>query len=334
MKTLSDFLRAQGNALRALLPPTHSPAVRAFLDPDALASSPSLFSPDLEVLVRHGFRQIRQDTTLSEYERTELQLALVTRAFRAQQELESESGEGVVPPSPNAAQTEFSQEVIDFLNRLMHDLRSPLVTVRGYLDMLTRGDLGALTTVQERTMKVALRNSIALDDQMEIVLEYARAQQGRLSIMPRATHLATLLPRCLRGLEELAERKKLTVHVPEQPELLPAVHIDGKKITRALRILLDNAIKFTPQGSIHLELQHRDDTIEVAVRDTGCGIDAARLLDIFTPFFHFVPEPIQARGLGLGLSVARYLVEAHGSALHVESEPNEGSRFWFSLAVA
>lgn len=220
-------------------------------------------------------------------------------------------------------------EALRLLHTLMHELRSPLVTLRGYVDMMARGRLGPTTPLQEQSMRTAQRNAAALEDQIETALHFARLQRGQCHIQKRDISLARLLERSLRFFDTQAERKQLSLHL-EQPEQDLTLHTDPSHMERVLRLLLDNAIKFTSQGQVTLYAQLQGDLLRLGVRDTGRGFTPEQAEALFVPFAQLHPDD---KGAGLGLTVAQGLLKNHQCSLHAESQPEQGSHFWFTLPL-
>ncbi|MBL6983357.1 MAG: PAS domain-containing sensor histidine kinase, partial [Anaerolineales bacterium] len=141
-----------------------------------------------------------------------------------------------------------------------------------------------------------------------------------------------LLAKAQERLSVQAERSKLTISL-DCPKKLPRVRVDKPRLGQVLMNLLHNAIKFTPSsGSIILSAQAQDDVILFYVQDTGRGIPADDLPRVFERFYKIDPAR-STGGTGLGLAVARHLVEAHGGKIWVESVEGEGSTFYFTIPI-
>jgi signal transduction histidine kinase len=217
------------------------------------------------------------------------------------------------------------------LNLVIHELRSPLVTLRGYVEMMATGRLGPTTPLQEKSMKTALRSAATLEEVMETALYFTRLQRGRCAPNTQRVPLRRCLERPLRALADAAASKGLDLRqeLPDDPEI--ALQADPEQLAVALRLLLDNAIKYTERGHVLLRAALHGATLRLRVEDTGVGIDPAQIPRAFLPFVRLHD---QSRGLGLGLCVARGLLEANGAALHLESQPQQGARLWFDLPLA
>ena len=221
---------------------------------------------------------------------------------------------------------------VEFMNIVSHDLRSPLVTMRGYVEMVMREALRTLTDAQRKGLGVALRNAINLSEQIDTLLDYSRLEQGRMEYVRAPVAVTPLIHKAVDAVQGAASSKHLALEVRVQVDEGLRVWADGDKLYRVVRALLINAVKFTEEGWIGVEVRAGQRVVEVAVKDTGVGISPEELPHIFASYYQ-VGRGERSRGTGLGLSVARSLVEGQGSALHVESEAGQGSRFYFSLEV-
>ena len=321
MSTLHDFLMRHGPELVARC--GHSEDAQLFFDPAAQLKT-NLDTTNLPtegpvaVALDAALQRVSSDPELDLGSRLSMHAALCRRAASF-----SATG-GLKLPT----------EVVELLNFTMHDMRTPLVTIRGYAEMMLRDKLGVLTETQRHYIGVMLRNSFSLDDQIDTFLDYVRLEQGRITIHPHPVSLHKVLRKSLEGFKALAEQKKLTLNI-DVPKSDVEIMANDEKLRRVLRNLLDNAIKFTDRGGrIDLRFAATDDgRFEISVADCGCGIGLEDQSRIFEAFSKASPES-KTKGIGLGLTVANALIAAHGARLHLKSAPGEGSRFWFSLPLA
>lgn len=224
-------------------------------------------------------------------------------------------------------------EAIEFLNLAMHELRSPLVTIRGYVEMIAQGRLGTITPQQKARLRVVWRNSLAMDDLIDTMMEYARIEQERFVLSRDAVAIGPLVRRATALLSDAAEQSG--VRLVESIEVGDHVFVeaDGDRVRRVVRALVDNAIKFTSDGEIVVRVVEREADVEISVRDTGCGIRPEELARIFEPFFKGTDGSGAGRkGTGLGLAVAAHVVRAHGSLLTCDQHVG-GCRFSFALPL-
>jgi heavy metal sensor kinase len=210
-----------------------------------------------------------------------------------------------------------------------HELRTPLSVIRGEADVILSQDRtqseyrDAITTIADE----ARRLSLIVDD----MLALARADAGQHPLRAREFYLDDLLEESCKAMQFLAAGKGITLG------LKPAQDVtfvgDEDLIRRLILNLLDNAIKYTPEGgSVSLELDVTDTSVRIIVVDTGIGISEETGARIFERFYRVEKARSRASGgVGLGLSIAKWVVEAHGGAISVESKPGFGSRFTIEL---
>ena len=223
-----------------------------------------------------------------------------------------------------------------FLANVSHDLRTPLTAVITHAEILRDGLLGDLSDRQMESVRGIINGGRQLLEQVGEILTYARGAANRLSLSPSQFHVSEVL-QAVRALNEsLLARKSLSLSV-NVPEGLPAVHADREKVTHILSNLMGNAIDFTPTNGrvwVHASHRERDGRTELVVEvgDTGVGIAPENHDLIFREFAQVDSTPSRLHhGTGLGLTIARKLVELHGGRIWVESALGEGSRFFFTI---
>jgi two-component system phosphate regulon sensor histidine kinase PhoR len=174
----------------------------------------------------------------------------------------------------------------------------------------------------------------AMAQLVEELLELSRLETGGLSLSIGEISIGDLLLEVQARLLPTAEEKGVAMYLDVQ-EALPPVAADAKRIEQVVMNLVHNAIKFTPsEGSITLRARRQGRGVQIDVADTGVGMDAAEAERIFERFYKVDKGRSRVSGAGLGLAIARHLLELHGSQLQVVSEVGRGSRFSFSLPLA
>jgi len=211
-----------------------------------------------------------------------------------------------------------------------HDLRNPLASI--LLNTSTVLELAAPGTL-DAWVADSLRQTIALVEQsnrlIEDLLDVSRVANGGIALARAAHDLRDLATRAERMLRPLAEDRALSLQV-DLPAAPVPVHADGDRVLQVLSNLVGNALKFTPAGGrVWVRVEATDGGALVTVGDTGIGIAAEELEHVFDPF-HQVGDA-DRRGVGLGLPIARGIVEAHGGRITAASEPGAGSVFAFTL---
>lgn len=231
--------------------------------------------------------------------------------------------------------SELSQMKANFVSNISHELRTPLTHVKGYLELMVTDSLGPLTSEQRHALQVSQKASDRLENLIEDLLMFSTASHGQMSIKQESIDIRRMANLAVKNAGPKAQERGVDLRV-SAGEQVPLVHGDADKIMWVLNQLLDNALKFTPSGgNVVLGLKEESSNlVMVSVTDTGIGIPAARVKEIFEPF-HQLDESStrQAGGTGLGLSLVRQIIEAHGSLLDVNSTEGKGTTFKFPLLV-
>jgi signal transduction histidine kinase len=227
-----------------------------------------------------------------------------------------------------------------FLANISHDLRTPLTAVITHAEILRDGILGTLTERQLESVAGIINGGRQLLEQVSEILDYARGAANQLTVTPTIFDIADVLEQARALNEALAARKGLELDT-RVPGDLPCVQADREKVAHVVGNLLGNALNFTPEGgqvwlAAHAShhLVHNNHLV-VEVGDTGIGI-APEHHDLIFLEFAQVDSSASRRhhGTGLGLTIARKLVELHGGRIWVESALGVGSRFFFTLPLA
>ena len=223
-----------------------------------------------------------------------------------------------------------------FLANISHDLRTPLTAVITHAEILRDGILGPLTDRQLESIGGIINGGRQLLDQVGEILTYARGAANQLTVSSTTFSLADVVAQITALNDSLARKKGilLTADVPADLQTLTA---DREKVAHIVGNLLGNAIGFTPRGGqvwVRARYVHGADGAEcvVEVGDTGIGIDPANHELVFREFAQVDSSASrQHHGTGLGLTIARKLVELHGGRIWVESDLGVGSRFFFTI---
>lgn len=228
--------------------------------------------------------------------------------------------------------TELNQLKLNFISNVSHELRMPMQFLVGYLDLLDNGTLGDLTSEQVKAVDSMQGASNQLKTLIEDLLQFASAANGEIPLDMAPISLELPVNTAVNQSEPKARTRNIVLNSLRSSQI-PKVVADNKKITWVVEQFLDNAIKFTPPGgNVKIETTpHRGDVI-VQVTDTGIGIPANRIDEIFEPFHQLDSSATRHYGgTGLGLALARSIVKAHGSSIQVDSTVGRGSCFSFSL---
>jgi signal transduction histidine kinase len=214
----------------------------------------------------------------------------------------------------------------DFAANVSHELRSPITQIRLKAESLILG-LAETPEEIEAHYNIVLRESERLSRLVDNILDYAAIERGSKQYILRQSNIAETVYRAIESVRSTLELKdiELTLDVPYD---LPPVHHDTDAITQCIVNLVSNAAKYSPGGSevrVHARLV---EGVELTVSDDGIGIAPHDLRKIFDPFYRSRDSLARRqKGTGIGLTITRYIIEAHGGSISVQSRPGKGSTF-------
>lgn len=219
-----------------------------------------------------------------------------------------------------------------FLAVVNHDLRNPLSTINMGVQLLrTAISDGESKENLIKFLEIIERNADVMDRLITDLLDIERISNNKLFLNNKLNNIGDLLKECEELFAPVILNKSLTMKVENSPEQLFA-EIDHDKIIQVVSNLIGNAIKFSPPGSlITLSARKSENTAEISVSDNGPGIPKDKLAEIFERFSQIKKN--DRRGLGLGLFISKWIVEAHKGRIWVNSEPDQGSTFTFTLPI-
>ena len=225
----------------------------------------------------------------------------------------------------------------EFLSHVSHELRSPLTAIKQFTTILLGGLAGELNKEQREYQQIVLRNIRQLQSMIDDLLEVTRLETGKLTVEPERLSVLMAVTDSFNTLEGSARGKRITLSY-DLPPNLPSAYADQTRLRQILIILLDNAIKFTPEGgsvTIRAGLHEKDPRfLLIEVSDTGCGISTEITEEIFERLYQ-VSERTEAsrKGLGLGLYICKELVMRQGGRIWATRRRQKGSTFSFTLPV-
>ena len=229
--------------------------------------------------------------------------------------------------------SELNKMKANFVANISHELRTPLTHVKGYLELLVTESLGSVTAEQRHALQISQRATSKLESMIEDLIMFSLATRGEMSMKMKPVDIRRLAGMAAKFALPKGEERGVQVSAVLD-EKTPHVQADAEKISWVLNQLLDNGIKFTPSGGRVVVSVKEDENhlIMVSVADTGIGIPSNRLNEIFEPFHQLDGSSTRRYGgTGLGLSLVRQIVEAHGSLLNISSVEGKGSIFRFPL---
>ncbi len=229
---------------------------------------------------------------------------------------------------------ELDQAKSEFVSIASHQLRTPMTGIMGYLSMIVGGDFGKIDASLQKVLESLLDASQRMIRLINLFLDVTKIESGKLVLDKRPSQLEDLIEKELDVLKKLASDKGLKLQYKRPKEKLPLLSIDDK-ITDVVLNLVDNAIKYTPKGSITITSEREGDLVHVKVQDTGRGLDPKEARGLFNKFVRgYGIAQVNPDGSGLGLYVARRIIEVHGGKIWVESEgTGKGSCFQFTLPI-
>lgn len=312
-----------------------------------------LFGPEATVLGR-PIQDVTNDPRLS---------MAVLDVLEPQRSVASEEGAAVVPLVVDGAERSFRQRTTpmrDADNRLVgavmlledithlreidrlksefiatasHELRTPLTSLEMGVHLLLEGSGGELSAKQLELLTMCRDDTLRLDKLVTELLELSRIESGEAKPQVAAVSARDLVVDAVEPLRRRVDAKGLALRV-DIPPGLPAIAADRGKVERVVTNLVTNAIRATDAGgAIDITAARRAGFVAISVRDTGRGIPHDYLARVFEPFVQ-VPNASAGGGAGLGLSISRRIVQAHGGQISVRSEPGQGTTFTFTVPVA
>lgn len=231
--------------------------------------------------------------------------------------------------------SELNQMKANFVANISHELRTPLTHIRGYLELLASESLGALNKEQKKSVDVSMRSAGRLQTLIEDLILFSMASHGELSLQLKPISLPKLAANIVQRATHKSTDRNIEIE-NQIPADLPPIQADEEKLSWVIGQLLDNAIKFTkPGGKVTISVSSNEPMAVFSITDTGIGIPPERLKEIFEPF-HQLDNSATRRygGTGLGLSLVRTIIEAHGSLIEVKSQTNEGTTISFPLVFS
>lgn len=218
----------------------------------------------------------------------------------------------------------------EFLSLTSHQLYTPTSIIRGFSSLLKNQKLGTLTPEQQDAVTEIHASSVRMANLVSELLSISQVQANTLTIKKTSTDIEDLIKNIAKHVEQIKNPDH--IFQLDLPSSLRPIMIDSEKIRMVIYNLVDNALKYAPHGQINLKVTQKDEETQFSIEDNGAGIPEEDFNKLFQPFFRGknILE-LDNKGTGLGLYIARLIIEAHGGKIWVESKINEGSKFIFTL---
>jgi signal transduction histidine kinase len=225
------------------------------------------------------------------------------------------------------------EEWLRFIDTLAHELKTPLTSIIAAAGLLGEEIEGTGDESNSRLIKTIIHNANTLETRLGELMDIVKTGSGKLQLQMEPVDIRSLLQGIGWQASPLLQGKEQTLEM-SLPETLPIIHADGPRLEQVVFNLMTNANKFTPAGGkIKMRAMKRDSDIIVEVEDNGIGIAKDQQPSLFKPYSRLAADRQRHPGLGLGLALAKQVVELHGGRIWAESDSGRGSVFSFSLPI-
>jgi PAS domain S-box-containing protein len=223
----------------------------------------------------------------------------------------------------------------EFVSLAAHQLRTPLSAIKWTLRMLLDGDLGKITDEQGELVSKCYQSNERMIGLINDLLDITRIEEGRYIYGMVMSNMEDIIQFVINTYKEGAERKNIKINFKKSEDNIPKVNIDVEKMKLAIQNLIDNAVKYTPSGGVvTVSLKRGKKEVDVEVRDTGMGIPEDQSQRVFSKFFRGANAVrVDTEGSGLGLFLAKNIIEAHGGKIWFESGEGVGTTFYFNIPL-
>jgi signal transduction histidine kinase len=233
--------------------------------------------------------------------------------------------------SANERLQEHDQRRSKFVSVASHELRTPMTSIKGFVENMLDGLTGQLTDRQQHYLQRVKHNIERLTRIINQLLDWSRIDVGRIELKPEPLAICEFVGDVVESFQTMAAEKSITLHIAPCEEF-PLVQADRDKLEQVLWNLIGNAVKFTPQGGrVSVEFLLKEGFVQIGIIDSGCGIAAHEVPKVFNEFSKVESSLPSSQGAQLGLFITKSLVRLHGGDIWVESQLNVGSRFYFTI---
>ncbi|MFC1624639.1 sensor histidine kinase [Candidatus Omnitrophota bacterium] len=231
-------------------------------------------------------------------------------------------------------QKKLDQLKSNFVSNVTHELRTPLVSTQKAISMLLSEERGQISEEkQKQFLSLADRNLKRLSILIDDILDISKIEAGKMELKRKMVSVGKLIDESIEGLDAWTRAKSIKIERRIQEDI-PKVNVDSDRIIQVLNNLIGNAVKFTPEnGAIAIEaILENDRDVKVSIQDTGIGIDRESIPKVFDRFYQAGERSVtDINGTGIGLSIAKEIIELHGGRIWVDAERDKGACFNFRL---
>jgi signal transduction histidine kinase len=229
---------------------------------------------------------------------------------------------------------ELDEAKDEFISMASHQLRTPLTSIKGYLSMVLEGDTGKITPQQQEFLNYAFTGAQRTVNMISDLLNVSRMTAGKFMIERSEVDLAKLVGEEVQQLQQMAESRQLTLKFVPPKKALPTMQLDEGKTRQVVMNFVDNALHYTKKGEVVVSLQEVKKSAELRVKDSGIGVPKEARPHLFSKFYRAGnAQTARPDGTGLGLFLAKRVVEDQGGTIIFESVEGKGSTFGFTIPL-
>ncbi|MEJ5378058.1 MAG: ATP-binding protein [bacterium] len=224
----------------------------------------------------------------------------------------------------------------DFIAMLSHEIRTPLTSIAESVNLVEEEVAGSINERQKRLLRIAREEMARVTELLTQLMRVSRMEAGKVELKPKSVDVNRLIKICIRKAQPLAETAGIKIKALVSPGL-PPIKADEAQLQQVVLNLLANAIKFSPLGGevlMKAQIEGNGEGVRFSVEDKGPGIPEEEQSLVFQKYYRVGGGPGAQESMGLGLSISKHIVEAHGGKMGLESRPGEGSCFYFTVPHA
>lgn len=250
-----------------------------------------------------------------------------------EEKIENKSADQAAGDRKEADAAEIKREHATFVSHAVHELRTPMTSIRGYSDMLGTPGMGELSDMQKQFVDVIRTNAKRMEALLTDVSDTAKIRGGTLKLAPKMDMFKNIALKVEKTVQPLADqlKRKLTFEIPSG---LPVLDVDGDLLAKALTKLVENALRYSENENAEVKVRAQADgsTLRIVIEDNGIGMSAEDLAQLGTIYFRSESEVVRSfKGSGLGIPVAYGIIHLLGGSIDVKSEPGKGTTFTVTL---